>query len=179
MSIPATDTAIDVAYWFFARSEKDNIRLENEKLYHLIFTAQINYARKYNRELLMPSLFVCDENGFTEPNLLKMFSFGRPFMPVVKFSDKVEDFLENMWQKYGRLSLQDFTLLIKGSSAYKELYRQNEKNIVDVVQILDKFKTTETRSESSRKKMLISQNGPVMVSQWNPRKVVVSEKKGI
>lgn len=171
MSVPATNSAIDVAYWFFTRSDNDHVFLENEKLYHLIFAAQVNYAQKFNRELLVPSLFVCDELGFTEPNLYKMFSLGRPFMAKVKFSDQVEDFLETMWQKYGKLSLSDFTSLVKNSSAYKENFVDGEKHVISVDSILDKFKTTTTKTKTQRKKMLISQNGPVIVSQWIPRKI--------
>lgn len=180
MNIPATDSAIDVAYWFFARSEKDGQYLENERLYHLIFASQLNYAQKFNCEVLVPSLFVCDGLGFTEPNLFKMFSLGRPFMPPVKLSDKVEAFLEDMWQKYGKLSLIDFTGLIKNSTAYKECFTEGEKHLINVNDILNKFKAAEAnKKESSRKKMLISQNGPVMVSQWNPRKIETTATKGI
>ena len=44
MTIPATDTAIDIAYWFFNRAEKDGIYLETEKMQHLLFLAQIHFA---------------------------------------------------------------------------------------------------------------------------------------
>lgn len=180
MSIPATDSAIDVAYWFFERSEKDRQYLENERLYHLIFAAQLNYAQKFKGQVLVPSLFVCDELGFTEPNLFKMFSLGRPFMPVVKFSDPIEAFLESIWQKYGKLNLFEFTQLIKNSTAYKECFTEGEKHLINVNDILGKFKAAPvSKKENLRKKMLISQNGPVMVSQWNPRKIETNAMKGI
>ena len=77
MTIPATDTAIDIAYWFFNRAEKDGIYLETEKMQHLLFLAQIHFAMAYNMQILVPSLFVCNKDGFFEPNLKRMFAMGR------------------------------------------------------------------------------------------------------
>ena len=51
MTIPATDTAIDIAYWFFNRAEKDGIYLETEKMQHLLFLAQIHFAMAYNMQI--------------------------------------------------------------------------------------------------------------------------------
>lgn len=178
MSVSATESAIDVAYWFFGRAEKDGIFLDDEKMFHLLFIAQLNYARRYEREVLVPSFFVCDEDGFSEPNLKKMFSLGRPYMPPVKLSDKVCAFLEAIWKQYAQMTTAAFSSLIKNSSAYKECYRNGEKRLVAVDDILDKF-TLPWPSESSgeNKKIRISQNGPVMVSRWNPRKLESSEQR--
>ena len=57
MTIPATDTAIDIAYWFFNRAEKDGIYLETEKMQHLLFLAQIHFAMAYNMQILVPRRF--------------------------------------------------------------------------------------------------------------------------
>ena len=120
MTIPATDTAIDIAYWFFNRAEKDGIYLETEKMQHLLFLAQIHFAMAYNMQILVPSLFVCNKDGFFEPNLKRMFAMGRPFMPPVKFPAKIDSFLESIWNKYGKASLIGLEKLIKSNSAFKE-----------------------------------------------------------
>ena len=120
MTIPATDTAIDIAYWFFNRAEKDGIYLETEKMQHLLFLAQIHFAMAYNMQILVPSLFVCNKDGFFEPNLKRMFAMGRPFMPPVKFPAKIDSFLESIWNKYGKTSLIGLEKLIKSNSAFKE-----------------------------------------------------------
>ena len=69
MAGSATNSAIEVAYWFISRAEDEGLFLEDEKLHHLLFLAQVHFALANNMELLMPSLFVCSENGFSEPNL--------------------------------------------------------------------------------------------------------------
>lgn len=179
MSIPATDSAIEVAYWLIQRAEKDGAFLEDEKLHHLLFAAQVAYAQKFDKAVLIPSLFIVDEKGFSEPNLLKMFSLGRPFMPPVKLDDKVTAFLETIWKKYAPMTLAAMSTLIKASTAYKQNYRNGEKHIIEVNSILDSFKTSSTAPTNNRRKMLISQNGPVMVSKWTPRKIENSIRKGI
>ena len=58
MTIPATDTAIDIAYWFFNRAEKDGIYLETEKMQHLLFLAQIHFAMAYNMQIAFATTVV-------------------------------------------------------------------------------------------------------------------------
>ena len=177
MTIPATDTAIDVAYWFFNRAEKDGLYLETEVMQHLLFLAQVHYAMNYNMQMLTPSLFVCDHTGFYEPNLKRMFAFGRPFMPKVKFPDKIEFFLESVWAKYGKLSAQSLQKLIKSNEAFKEMCISGTINTVDFNAVVKHFIEQSKKSQKNsafsgnRKKVLLSQNGPVVVSQWQPRKI--------
>lgn len=179
MSIPATESAIDIAYWFFERSEQDKLFLEDARLQHLLFLSQVNFAQKYNGEVLMPSLFICTDDGFIEPTLNKIFSNGRPFMPLPKLDVKVSNFLEDIWQKYAKMPLESFSHLIKNSSAYRDSFQPGEKIIVELKDVLEKFKAANTNMEDTRKKMLISQNGPVLVSKWQPRKVSTHTLEGI
>ena len=39
MSVPAVNSALDVANWFFKQAEREEIYLENEKVQHLLFLA--------------------------------------------------------------------------------------------------------------------------------------------
>lgn len=177
MTIPATDTAIDIAYWFFNRAEKDGIYLETENMQHLLFLAQVHYATSYNMQMLMPSIFVCDHSGFYEPNLKKMFSMGRPFMPPVKFPAQIDSFLENIWMKYGKMSIRELDKLIKNNPAFKENCTAGTINAVDFKSVVDNFikigklNKQNNAFSDNRKKVMLSQNGPVVVSKWQPRKI--------
>lgn len=172
MTVTATDSALDIAYWFIQKAERDHMFLDNEKLFHLIFLAHVTYAKTNKTTVLSPCLFICDENGFTEPNLKRMFSMGRPFMPLVKLENNISSFLETIWNKYISLTTGDFIDLIKNSAAYKEYYKVGEKNLVSVNEILDKFTTNKDNNPMNfTKKIRLSQNGPVVVSKWNPRKL--------
>ena len=147
MTIPATDTAIDIAYWFFNRAEKDGIYLETEKMQHLLFLAQIHFAMAYNMQILVPSLFVCNKDGFFEPNLKRMFAMGRPFMPPVKFPAKIDSFLESIWNKYGKTSLIGLEKLIKSNSAFKENCIAGTINVIDLSSCGQFYQEQQSRPE--------------------------------
>lgn len=182
MVSPATNSSIEVAYWFFNRAEKDDIYLENERLHHLLFLAQSRFAQTHLGQMLMPCLFLCDENGFFEPNLKKMFALGRPFMPQTRLEDDISSFLENIWAQYGSLSLAQFKQIVTALPLFGKTYQKGAQAVVDWNSLIDKSNDCGTiRKEAGGyaipKKVLVSQNGPVVVSQWNPRKVNSTEHK--
>ncbi len=184
MGTSATQSAIEVAYWFFDQAEKDGLYIEDERLQHLLVLSQVHYAVSYNMEMLMPSLFVCENSGFVEPTLKLIFAQGRPFMPQAKLSAKVIAFLKEIWKKYGKLPLRDLTRIVKETPAYRQTYIAGAKNIVQFNSLIEKFITHSNIEKNnnaysdSRKKVLLSQNGPVVVSKWQPRKVAENTSKG-
>ncbi|MBR1605122.1 MAG: hypothetical protein IJ660_03335 [Alphaproteobacteria bacterium] len=181
MATPATDSSLDVAYWFFNRAERDDIYLETEKIHHLLFMAQNRYAKQHTDTLLMPCVFLCDDKGFFEPTLKKIFSLGRPFIPTVKFKNQISSFLEEIWQEYGHLSLSQFSQLITRMPCYTQCQRNGNPITNAAASFIDKTTVQATQDRSShdlsRKKMLVSQNGPVLVSQWLPRKLTTNSNK--
>ena len=175
MNIPAVKSSIDVAYWFLSRAENDGMFLEDEKLHYLLFLAQVSYA-KNNMQMLMPCLFMCGENGFYEPNIKRIFANGRPFMTSPKINDDLSTFLEIIWNQYKQLSIMQLKNITINSSLFKETYRKGVETVVSWNSLVDKsceYGTIRDRGESTSKtsKILFSQNGPVLVSKWTPRKI--------
>ena len=182
MVSPATNSSIEVAYWFFDRAEKDDIYLENERLHHLLFLAQSRFAQTHFGQMLMPCLFLCDESGFFEPNIKKMFALGRPFMPQTQLEDTVATFLENIWKQYGSLSLAQFKQIVTALPLFDETYQKGTQTVVDWNSLIDKSNDCGTIRKGTggytmSPKVLVSQNGPVVVSQWKPRKVNSTKHK--
>ena len=146
-----------------------------------MFLAQVHFALANNMELLMPSLFVCGENGFSEPNLSVIFAQGRPYMPPRKLSDKVSDFLNKVWKRYAPLSVKELNLMIKSNPAYQNCYIRGVRNIAPLKTIVENFtkntdlSRTNAVYSTANKKVSYSQNGPVVVSKWNPRKISVKK----
>lgn len=183
MPTPAINSAFDAANWFLKKSESEGFYLEPEKLQHLIFLAQMHYSLPNDGNYLFPSLFICDHSGFVEPTLQKALSFGRPLMEIPEFSEPINNFLDLIWQKYSPLSIKALADFIKKTSGYTKHYQSGRRNIVDVSNIAFEFKDN-LRNESfnqskgnAPKKILISQNGPVVVSQWSPRKLSLKNSK--
>lgn len=183
MPIPAVNSAFDVANWFFKKSDSEGLYLETEKLQHLIFLAQIHYSLLHEQEYLVPSLFVCDHTGFVEPTLQKALSFGRPLMEAPDFPAEINEFLSLIWQKYSPMSIKALAEFIKNSAGYADCYQTGRRNIVNIPDIAAEFKSSLTASAfnhskgTSPKKILISQNGPVVVSKWSPRKLSPKNSK--
>lgn len=180
MTVAAADSAFDVAYWLFDHAESAGWHLETEKLQCLLFLAQVHFAAAHRNEYLFPGVFICNKDGFIEPNLNKILAMGRPFMTTTQLPKKAKDFLEVIWKKYGNQSVNELANTIKSSKAYKDNYRQGMSNIVELSEIVKNFKTSDKEEASSfhKKKILISQNGPVVVSQWQPRKITNENTKG-
>lgn len=173
MYTSATNSSLDVAYWFIHRAEKDSLYLETDKLQHLLFISQQRYAQQKSCPMLMPCVFSCDDKGFFEPTLRCFFAQGRPYMPAIKLSDSVSLFLERVWNEFCKLSSSDCRKIVTSSSLYETSY---QKGCVSVIPF-DKMTQKETlapapqKSVPYRTKVLLSQNGPVIVSRWTPRKI--------
>ena len=165
----AAPSAFDVAYWFLQYADKKQFFVEDEKLHHLLFLAQIIYMQRHGNEILFPSMFIATEKGFLEPNLLKVFAQGHPYMPNIKIDDKTASFLEQIWNKYANQSLLDLRSTITQSQAFQSCYDKKNLMAVDMQQIAELFTPANEKTYSNRVRM--SQHGPVMVSQWQPRKV--------
>ena len=175
MVYPVVESAVDVAYWLFDKASDTRSELDDYKMQQMLFLAQLLFAKTYNHEMMFPSLFICDENGFFEPNMQKILAQGRPFMPRAKFNARVNEFLEELWEKYAAMSSREMKNFILNSSVYAEFALKGKKRLVDFRDLTDFVRRqgnlmAEKENEDTRK-VLLSQNGPVMVSKWKPRKV--------
>lgn len=176
MNTSAADSSLDIAAWFIARAQKDEWFLEHEKLQNLLFLSQLHYALQNDGRLLMPSLFTADMHGFQEPNIAKLFKNGPNGLKASRLPAEVTSFLEKIWKIYGAMSLKQLANLIKQQTSYPEQYPSETKIIVEINSLVEKLKTQSkiertTKLKETEKKVLISQNGPVVVSKWQPRKL--------
>ena len=177
MNIPITDSALDVAGWFYKRAKTEGLYLEHERLQHLLFLSQSHFALSNKNSMLMPSLFVCGRDGFFEPTIAKMIANGNNQFPETEFNKQITLFLEAIWKKYSNLSLRDLSDLIKSHTSYDKYYISGKKNIVSLQDMITEFKVIHHLNAEKpimgkeNKKILISQNGPVVVSKCQPRKL--------
>lgn len=175
MVYPVVESAVDVAYWLFDKASDTRSELDDYKMQQMLFLSQLLFARTYNQEMLFPSLFICDENGFFEPNMQKILAQGRPFMPRARFNNRVSEFLDGIWQKYAAMSSREMKNFIINSSVYAEFATLGKRRLVDFRDLVDFVLRKESmlaeQKSAKTRKVLLSQNGPVMVSKWQPRKV--------
>ena len=93
-------------------------------------------------------------------------------MSAPKFKAEITGFLELIWKKYYPQSNASLAKLIKSSASYTEV-----PNIVSLETLAKNFNDSINPQNTNKIKMLISQNGPVMVSKWQPRKVETTISK--
>ena len=184
MQTAATDSSLEVDSWFLNRARSEDWLLEHEKLQSLLFLAQMHYLATHPQTLLMPSLFISGSNAYADPVIAKLHAAGQLPEVAIRFSPEIDAFLEKIWNIYGLMSNRQINGLIEeriGSSDSSG----SQKTIVDFKTLVEKFKsnskinTRKAGSEPKNKpaaawpaKVMLSQNGPVVVSQWKPRKLL-------
>lgn len=171
MSQNKIPSSLDITCWFCAKAESSNVRLTDKKIQHLLFLAQINHLAKH-KCFLFPSMFVCDNNGFSDPTITTIMQHGLPLMSSPKLSPENTQLLEAVWHKYSPLSDAELHRFITSLDCYKHNYKQNCQTIINPACMVDTSPTCVSHSPNSPKsKIMISQNGPVKVSAWSPRKL--------
>ena len=109
-------STLDIVNWFCRKAAAVGTTLDENKIQHLLFLAQIHYALK-SGHFLMPSLFVCSRSGFYEPTVRVLMRFGLPLLPEPCFKTEINTFLELIWQKYaGQSGDYDFSGSLRGTA---------------------------------------------------------------
>jgi uncharacterized phage-associated protein len=176
-------SAFDVALWFCDQALEHNEYLQPQKLQRLLFLSQAYFALAYSNGKLMPAHFVADEMGPVEPNIFKSFTKGRPnvegelFMPP-----EVEEFLLNIWRRFGHHSVEHLTRLVKKSPAYTNAFKKDPRAEITLTAMRLAFARAEKTPDLKqvvRPKVMRSQSGrAVAVTNWVPEKKVRSKGQG-
>lgn len=104
---PAARSTLDIALWFQARSDSASERLSPRKLHFLLYLAQALYAGENEGRKLMPGTFLAGEVGPVEPNIYALFEEGAPKRQPGALSVVVEEFLHEVWGRFGRESAKE------------------------------------------------------------------------
>ena len=114
------NNAFDVAFWFADTALNENEYLQQQKLQRLLYIAQGYYAIVHKGRKLMPAVFVADAAGPIEPNIFMAFSRGRPDIEAELFlPHEVEEFLSQLWRRFGHMPIDRLNAITKETSAYK------------------------------------------------------------
>lgn len=128
MAGSATNSAIEVAYWFISRAEDEGLFLEDEKLHHLLFWHRFILRLPTTWNFSCPACLSAAKTAFgTEPG--RHVRAGAPLHAAEKLSDKVSDFLGKVWKRYAPLSAKELNLMIKSNPAYQNCYISGAKTL--------------------------------------------------
>lgn len=191
MQTSAVSSSLEVASWFLSRAQDEGQLLEHEKLQYLLFLSQFHYLSTHPNVLLMPSLFIQERHSCFEPNIACLHQSGLLTDFPIRFDKEISNFLQKIWKIYAYLSTRQLDSVVSEHISRLEL-SDNQKNIIDFKTLVEKFKThskiTSKPAETSSapvssstwsSKIMLSQNGPVVVSKWKPRKLSDKTSSGI
>lgn len=101
MSASAVASTFDVVVWFTDRALNDGEYLQPTKLHRLMYLAQGYFAVAYRGAKLMPATFVAEASGPVEPDVWRVYASGRPYIESVPPPERVEQFLDSIWRRFG------------------------------------------------------------------------------
>ncbi|MBT4219589.1 MAG: hypothetical protein HOK06_08460 [Rhodospirillaceae bacterium] len=177
----AVESAFDVALWFADTALEQNEYLQPQKLHRLLFLSQAYYSIAYNSQRLMPAVFIAEEMGPIEPNVYKAFHKGRPNIDAELFlPEEVENFLDNLWRRFGHHSPERLTTLCKDTMAFKQAMKKGRRTEIPLRAMQLSFaraEETPSLQQVIKPKLMRSQTGrPVAVKRWTPG--IASSAKG-
>lgn len=170
MTAKSINSAIHFAAWFVQKATKSGKKLSHIKLQNMLFLAQLQHGVSCGG-VLMPSMFVCYQDGFYEPSVKLMFKSKIPLEEGF-FKRSEEDLLETVWNKYSSLSDDELLTQVCALSLWKNNYKVDNEVIVNPMEYTTNLpKNSVAKKAESGAKIRLSQNGPVEVSPWRPRKI--------
>lgn len=137
---PAARSTLDIALWFQARSESAGERLAPRKLHFLLYLAQALYAGENEGRKLMPATFLAGEAGPVEPNIYALFEVGVPERQFGALGDTVEDFVNEVWGRFGRDSAREIERFVDRDGVW-EIARKLGKNAEIPIELMTKVFT--------------------------------------
>ena len=172
-TICVVDSTFDVALWFSDKALEQNEYLQPQKLHRLLYLAQGFYVVAFEGCKLMPAVFIAEEMGPIEPNIYRAFAKGRPNMESeVLLPAGVEQFLSNIWERFGRKTSDSLSTMCQESHAFKQALVKGARTEITLKDMLLSFareKSLPLSSQIKKPKMMRSQSGrPVAVKNWVP-----------
>lgn len=162
---PAVRTSLDVAIWFLDRARADDSHLPFQKLHRLLYLAQSQFAAQ-SGGLLMPALFLAEEQGPTEPNLQRLMAGGRPSDVIVETpTGRVRDFLDGIWQRYAHMPVERLNDLVAKNAAYRATARGY---VIDTAAMADAVATSPAPSAEPVRVLRSQRGAAVAVRAWSP-----------
>ena len=171
MASCAMGTAIDVAAWLLERARSEDMYLQPQKLQRLLYCAQACYAHEYQGRRLMPAAFVVHELGPVEPNIFRLFEAGRPNVVIDMPPPEIETFLERVWRRFARNSVERLTTLVTASPAYREIAARGDGEIIPFAIVAESVARRDAPAEKSR-----TPDGRT-IQKWTPRRAAPREPR--
>lgn len=171
MATKLIKSTLDIVGWLCHKALADKQTLSSQQLQNLLFLVQMHHIGKEGK-VLVPSMFVCCRDGFYEPTVESVLSQKLPLLKMPTLEPNISLLLESVWQKYAHLSEKELLNFVTSLSCWKETYNTEKEVVINPLDIASSFSLSISKDKNfSPSKIRLSQNGPVQVSPWRPRKL--------
>jgi len=110
------------------RSPLDAIALQN-----LLYLAQARWAEANQGQKLMPVTFLATDSGPIEPTIYHVFRSGPPPLDFKRPHPAVEEFLDDVWERFGGLSVAGLGDLVRSDAGYARARAQGPNEEINFV----------------------------------------------
>lgn len=100
--------------------------LPPQRLHYLLYLTHAHYAAEHRGRKIMPATFLATEVGPVEPNVHQLFEGGRLVVEVTAPPRVVEEYLTEIWSRYGRKSVQQLQGLVERDGAWRGVLRKGQ-----------------------------------------------------
>lgn len=135
MSVSAVPSTFDVVVWFTDRALNDGEYLQPTKLHRLMYLAQGYFAVAFRGQKLMPATFVAEGGGPVEPDVWRVYASGRPYIESVPPPERVEQFLDSIWRRFGSHSADYLGNLILGHPPFQAALAEGQRSEIAMAEV--------------------------------------------
>lgn len=160
---PLVPSSLDAALWLHDRGRRGDGHVQMQQLHCLLYMAQGTYAAVHYGRMLMPAIFVAEENGPIEPTVFHAFEDGRPPMAPRRLAPTAENFLSSIWRKLGHHSTDHLIKRIREHKAYREAFTGGQGTVIPLEFLSEDFR--EHRPKGAKK--IKTQDGRAL-EKWIP-----------
>jgi len=121
---PASRSTLDIAWWFQARCESAGEALSARRMHYLLYLTQAHYVAEHRGQKIMPATFLATQLGPVEPNIHQLFEGGRFVLEANDPPRMVEDYLVEIWNRFGKKTLKQLEGLVERDGAWRPVFRK-------------------------------------------------------
>ncbi len=180
MSRTAVPSTFDVVIWLNDRALNDGEYLQPAKLHRLLFLAQAYYGAAFAGAKLAPATFVAEESGPVEPDVWRVYSSGRPYIENVPLPERVEQFLDSVWRRFGSYSADYLGDMLRGQPPFCDAFTRGTRSEIAFAEMVafygrprpqeGKTAAVPAADEVLRPRTLVTAEGKaVNVRRWAPK----------
>jgi uncharacterized phage-associated protein len=98
--------------------------LSARRIHYLLYLTQAHYVAEHRGQKIMPATFLATQVGPVEPNIHQLFAGGRFVLEANDPPCVVEDYLIEIWNRFGGKTLKQLEELVEQDGAWRPVFRK-------------------------------------------------------